>query len=148
MKKPIKNKPARIAAESHSNLEEMIRLRAYELYQLRGRDGGHELDDWLRAEARLQKEAEAATAQARREIEAKCEQQILVLKKDAEAEKRLSELRIKTLEETLARQEVQIQILEKQLAEAKQQVQDMAIKTIEGPPGAKTPAHSNQIALE
>lgn len=33
-----------------SNLEEKIRLRAYELYELRSREDGHDLDDWLRAE--------------------------------------------------------------------------------------------------
>ena len=33
------------------NLEEKIRRRAYELYEQRGRHHGHDLDDWLRAEA-------------------------------------------------------------------------------------------------
>ncbi len=37
--------------ESHPNLEEEIRHRAYELYEQRGRDDGHDLEDWLRAEA-------------------------------------------------------------------------------------------------
>ena len=32
-------------------LEEQIRLRAYELYEARGREDGHDLDDWLQAEA-------------------------------------------------------------------------------------------------
>ena len=32
------------------NVEEAIRTRAYELYEERGREVGHELDDWLRAE--------------------------------------------------------------------------------------------------
>ncbi len=32
------------------NLEEDIRHRAYQLYDLRGREDGHDLDDWLRAE--------------------------------------------------------------------------------------------------
>jgi hypothetical protein len=32
------------------NLEEQIRHRAYELYEARGREDGHELDDWLLAE--------------------------------------------------------------------------------------------------
>ena len=30
--------------------EELIRRRAYELYEQRGRPGGHELDDWLEGE--------------------------------------------------------------------------------------------------
>ena len=32
------------------NLEEEIRRRAHELYEARGREDGHDLDDWLRAE--------------------------------------------------------------------------------------------------
>ena len=34
-------------------LEYQIRLRAYELYEARGREDGHELDDWLRAEEEI-----------------------------------------------------------------------------------------------
>jgi hypothetical protein len=34
-------------------LEYQIRLRAYQLYEARGRKDGHELDDWLRAEEEL-----------------------------------------------------------------------------------------------
>jgi DUF2934 family protein len=34
-------------------LEYQIRLRAYELYEKRGREDGHELDDWLRAKEEL-----------------------------------------------------------------------------------------------
>jgi colicin import membrane protein len=73
---------------------------------------------------------------------------LLVLKKDAESEKRLAELRIRTLEETLAHQAAQVATLEKYLAEAKQQVQDIAVKAIEGASGAKALAHINQIAME
>jgi colicin import membrane protein len=98
--------------------------------------------------ARLQKEAATAAAQARSETEVRLEQQALVLRKDAEAEQRLSELRVKTLEEAVARQQVQIKALERQLADAKQQVQDIAVKAIEGASGAKTLSHINQIAME
>jgi hypothetical protein len=34
------------------DLQEQIRLRAYELYEQRGRDG-HELDNWLQAESEV-----------------------------------------------------------------------------------------------
>jgi Protein of unknown function (DUF2934) len=34
-------------------VDEKIRRRAYELYELRGRRDGHELDDWLQAEAEV-----------------------------------------------------------------------------------------------
>ena len=32
------------------DLAEQIRHRAYELYEQRGREDGHEVEDWLRAE--------------------------------------------------------------------------------------------------
>ncbi len=40
-----------------------VRSRAYELYERRGSQDGHELDDWLQAEAELaQKKAKGAGA--------------------------------------------------------------------------------------
>ena len=50
--------------QSTSELQEQIRRRAYELYDQRGRDDGHELDDWLQAESELaqQKAMTAAAA--------------------------------------------------------------------------------------
>ena len=98
--------------------------------------------------ARLQKEAAAAAEQARRETEARLEQQAMGLRKDAESEARLAELRVKTLEEAGARRQTQIAALEKQLADAKQQVQDIAVKAIEGASGARALSHINQIAME
>jgi DUF2934 family protein len=44
-----KKPPATVTSEPQ-DLEHQIRLRAQELYQERGREDGHELDDWLRAE--------------------------------------------------------------------------------------------------
>ncbi len=98
--------------------------------------------------ARLQKEAQAAAEQARREAEARAEQATLVMRKDAEAEKRVAALQVKSLEDNVARQQAQIAALEKQLADAKQQVQDIAVKAIEGASGAKALSHINQIAME
>ena len=97
---------------------------------------------------RLETEAAAAAERARREAEARLQQETLVMKKDAEAEKRFGELRVKTLEETVAHQQAQIAALEKQLADAKQQVQDIAVKAIEGASGARALSHINQIAME
>ena len=45
-----------------ANLEEEIRRRAYELYEERGREDGHDLDDWLRAEAEIRKHARSIAA--------------------------------------------------------------------------------------
>jgi hypothetical protein len=44
-------------------LEEQICLRAYELYEQRGREDGHDLEDWLRAESEVtEKKARAVAA--------------------------------------------------------------------------------------
>jgi hypothetical protein len=41
---------------------EQIRCRAYELYEERGREDGHEVEDWLHAEAEVTGRAERAAA--------------------------------------------------------------------------------------
>ncbi len=122
------------------NREAHLKEREEELARLK-----KEVEDFP---ARLQKDVEAASLQARKDAEARLEQQMVLIKKDAEGEKRLSELRVKTLEEALARNAAHIAALEKQLAEAKQQVQDIAVKAIEGASGARTLSHVNQIAME
>jgi hypothetical protein len=43
-------------------LEYQIRLRAYQLYEARGREDGHELDDWLRAEEEITQKKERTIA--------------------------------------------------------------------------------------
>lgn len=50
----------RTAAEETS--EEQIRLRAYELYEARGRKDGHDLEHWLEAKAEITGRAEGAAA--------------------------------------------------------------------------------------
>lgn len=76
------------------------------------------------------------------------EQQILILKKDAEAEKRLTDQQIQSLKEKVGQQFESVQNLQAELALAKKQVQDIAEKAIDGASGAKTLAHINQIAME
>ena len=62
----IKKMPAsgRTAAEANAEAssEEQIRVRAYELYEERGREDGHETEDWLRAEAEITSRIERAAA--------------------------------------------------------------------------------------
>jgi hypothetical protein len=59
---PPKKSPATVTGEPHE-LEHQIRQRAHELYEARGREDGHELDDWLRAEEEImQKKFRTATA--------------------------------------------------------------------------------------
>ena len=59
-----KKSPASATSEPQEfELEHQIRQRAYELYQECGREDGHELDDWLRAEAEItQKKVRTAAA--------------------------------------------------------------------------------------
>ncbi len=53
---------ARIKEQTNadSRLEEKIRHRAYELYEERAHEDGHELQDWLQAEAEVKRNAVAA----------------------------------------------------------------------------------------
>jgi DUF2934 family protein len=53
MTKELQKKPAVSASAEPETLEDQIRARAYELYEERGKEEGHDLDDWLRAEAEL-----------------------------------------------------------------------------------------------
>jgi len=49
---------------SPESTEDVIRTRAYQLYEQRGREDGHDLDDWLHAEADMaeRKASESVTA--------------------------------------------------------------------------------------
>jgi hypothetical protein len=51
---PSKKQPASATSDPHDlELEDQIRLRAYELYEERGREDGHEQEDWFRAKEEL-----------------------------------------------------------------------------------------------
>lgn len=97
---------------------------------------------------RLRAEVDHAGAQALKAAQQAHDQAVVLLKKDAETEKRLAEVQIKTLEELATRQSAQLSALLKQVDEAKQQVQDIAVRAIEGASGAKALTHINQIAME
>jgi len=66
--------------------EELIRARAYQFYEERGCEDGHDLEDWLRAEAEISGKKPAAAAEAEDKEE--------VLKREA-GEKRTRERRPK-----------------------------------------------------
>ena len=97
---------------------------------------------------RLDREVQRASEQASKEARQQADQQMQIAQKEAESDRRMAELQIKTLEGLLARQNVQISELQKQLDEAKRQVQEIAVRAIEGASGAKTLAHVNDIAME
>ena len=44
--------------------EELIRVRAYQFYEERGCEDGHDLEDWLQAEAEIVGKKSAASAEA------------------------------------------------------------------------------------
>ncbi len=52
-----KRRPQRVEerqlTESVEQLEQQIRKRAYELYELRDREDGRDLDDWLKTESEV-----------------------------------------------------------------------------------------------
>ena len=50
MSPDITKKPATPVKSEPQDLDQQIRIRAYQLYEARGREDGHELEDWLRAE--------------------------------------------------------------------------------------------------
>jgi hypothetical protein len=51
-----------ISTTPNPAIEEQIRRRGYELYEARGREDGHELDDWLQAEAEIIGTGQSAAA--------------------------------------------------------------------------------------
>ena len=104
--------------------QESIRLRA-------------ELD---RQRTAIQDAAERAAAEATLETEGRLGQQVLDLQKEKESDRRFAELRIRTLEETSARQAAQIASLENEVAEAKRRMQEITLKAIESVAAANTAA--------
>ena len=56
--KPTSKTPTQLGTTSRqiepiSELREQIRLRASELYEQRGREDGHDLEDWYQAESEM-----------------------------------------------------------------------------------------------
>jgi hypothetical protein len=49
------SRPAAEATPAAGSKDEFVRQAAYYYYEARGRVGGHELDDWLKAEAEFER---------------------------------------------------------------------------------------------
>lgn len=98
--------------------------------------------------SRLQEAIDKTKHEAINKTEQRFSQQLLVLQKDREAEQRLAEMKIRSLEENTIRQQEHISRLQQQVDEAKREVKEIAEKAIEGASGAKTLSHINQIAME
>jgi hypothetical protein len=52
----ISNRTPTKVTKPTPDLQEQMRRRAHELYEPRGRNDGHELDDWLQAESEVSQE--------------------------------------------------------------------------------------------
>ena len=50
------------ATVSPVDLQELVRHRAFELYEQRGREDGHDLEDWLQADSELVQQRTKAVA--------------------------------------------------------------------------------------
>lgn len=125
---------------SWAKRESVLKEREEELARLR-----REVEEFPK---RIAAEKEAAFAVAGKQASATYEQRIVILQKDAEAERKVSELQVAALRETVASQTARIASLEKAIEEAKGQVQDIALKAIEGASGSRALSHVNQIAME
>jgi hypothetical protein len=98
--------------------------------------------------ARLKSETDLAASNALKSAEQRFEQERILLNKESESEKRLAEMQIKALQDTIARQAADIDKLQAQVEEGKHQVQDIALKAIEGASGAQALNQINKIAME
>lgn len=126
--------------KSWQQREEVLKTREVEYAEMKNQISGFD--------QRLKAEIEKNRLEAVKETEQKYQQQILVLKKDAESDKKLAELKIASLEEKVIQLTQQIIASQAELINAKKQVQDIAEKAIEGASGSRTLAHINQIAME
>lgn len=68
--KPFSFRRLALDQGSQELTEEYIRLRAYELYEQRGRQNGHDVEDWLEAEAEIFGRKPATADQEEHEPEA------------------------------------------------------------------------------
>jgi hypothetical protein len=100
----------------------------------------------------FEKEKEAAIKKAKDEGKFIANSQVKVKadlqNKELEGNKKFSELRIQSLEQTIQNQEARIQSLSKQLDAALRQVQDLAVKAIEGAANINSYQAFKEIAME
>jgi len=50
---PVAQRKKNKTPKSYADLEQQVRIRAYEIYERRGREDGHALEDWLQAQSEL-----------------------------------------------------------------------------------------------
>jgi DNA repair exonuclease SbcCD ATPase subunit len=98
--------------------------------------------------AELEATVQKAAAEGRRLVEAGAKIQADLQAQEIAGEKRIAELRIKALRETIDKQAVQIDNLTKQLNAVLKQAQDLAVKALEGASTSGSYQAIREIALE
>lgn len=137
----LKNKEKQdLLEKSWAEREQTIKLQEDEYKQLKREVEGYP--------EKIKKAVEQTILDTVKETEQKYQQQILIMQKEIESDRKISELKIKSLEELVSRQFTEIEVLHNRLEEAKKQVQDIAVKAIESTSGSRALNHVNQIAME
>jgi len=139
LQKALKEERARQEQELSAR-ESVVAVAEAELVELRGKVGSFPAELSVAVER-----AERETLQ-RAEARAKLEEQLR--SKEAEGDKRVADLKIAALEESVKKQATEIEALTKKLEEANVQVQAIAVKAIEGASNARALSTINEIAME
>jgi chromosome segregation ATPase len=126
----------RARAERDKSLDEQERQHAQAKAKV------DEFAQRLEAAAKRAREEGAAIGRAQAKVKAD------LLAKEFEGEKRVYELRIKSLEEAISEQGGRLERLSTQLAQALSQAQHLAVKSIEGASNVSTFVAVKEIALE
>ena len=98
--------------------------------------------------AELDAAVQRAAAEGRKLVEAEAKIQADLQAQEIAGEKRIAELRLKALRDTIDKQAVQIDNLSKQLNAVLQQAQDLAVKALEGASTSSSYQAIREIALE
>lgn len=98
--------------------------------------------------AKLDAAVAKAVADAMGTAQKQHQHELVLTKKEMEAEKRVAELSIHGLDAALVRQQAELAMLQRKLDDASRQVQDIALKAIEGASGSQALQHVNKIAME
>ena len=123
-----------------NNRETAVKTQEAEIADLRARVTGFP-PELTAAVERAEKEANSrAETQARQEAQ--------LLAKEIDGDKRVAQLKISALEESVARQVAQSEALTKKLDEANAKVEEIAVKAIEGASNARALTTINEIAME
>ncbi len=120
--------------------EKQLAAREKEVAETKAK--AEELPD--KQEKELKKVKEETKGAIRRDAQIKAN----LLAKENEGFKRLNDLKIKSLEENVSKQQDQVALLRSQLAETLKQAKDLAVKAIEGTANSKSFDAMREIAIE